>query len=69
MINGVYLDLIDIYLVITGFKRKSSNRKTGEMLQSYIIDKNSIDEKTVLVQNAKIVQWLISVMLKWIKLL
>lgn len=47
MMNGVYLDLIDIYLVITGFKRKSSNRKTGEMLQSYIVDKNSIYEKTV----------------------
>ena len=31
------LDGSPVVLIVTGFKRKSSNRKTGEMLQSYIL--------------------------------
>ena len=30
------------YFVITGFKKKSDNRKTGEMLQTYLLDKATL---------------------------
>ena len=31
------LDGSPVVLIVVGFKRRSSNRKTGEMLQSYIL--------------------------------
>ena len=40
--NSIVVDIGDHYLVVTGLKKKSKNRKTGAMLQTFFIDKSKL---------------------------
>lgn len=45
--NSKAVDLGAAWLVVVGFKSPSANRKTGTMLQSYILDKASLRDTSV----------------------
>ena len=44
---SIIVEYVAFYLVFTCVKNASSNRKTGDVYQTYLIDKKSIDEKSV----------------------
>jgi len=41
-IQAYVIEYLSFYFVITGFKTKSNNRKTGEMVQTYLLDKATL---------------------------
>jgi hypothetical protein len=41
-IQAYVIEYLSFYFVITGFKAKSVNRKTGEMIQTYLLDKETL---------------------------
>ena len=46
-VSSVVVDMVNFYLVFTGLKQSSSNRKTGKAVQTYLIQKDRITEKEV----------------------
>lgn len=46
-LKSCYVEYQSFYLVLTGLKLNSQNRKTGAMIQSYFIDKDTIDQPAV----------------------
>lgn len=46
-LKSCYVEYNQFYLVLTGLKLNSQNRKTGAMIQSYFIDKETIDHASV----------------------
>lgn len=46
-LKSCFVEYHSFYLVLTGLKLNSQNRKTGAMIQTYLIDKETIDEKSV----------------------
>ena len=41
-IQAYVIEYLSFYFVITGFKSKSTNRKTGGMIQTYLLDKKTL---------------------------
>ena len=46
-LKSCYVEYHSFYLVLTGLKLNSQNKKTGAMIQSYFIDKETINHATV----------------------
>jgi len=46
-LKSCYVEYASFYLVLTGLKLNSQNKKTGAMIQSYFIDKDTIDHANV----------------------
>ena len=46
-LKSCYVEYHSFYLVLTGLKLNSRNSKTGTMIQSYLIDKETIDQTRV----------------------